>query len=348
MSKSAKKSRFSFILPIIALILIALSAIYLSSRVKNKNTVEKSASAASYNINLTAMGTYTGGNYGIKADWQPATNDTNSSLFIWNGDTCKSAASGYGPGELVWSYPTTTKTTYTHANVGYQPGNKYCVQIWTDFYAGVAGSNPAVIQIPMFSASAVVPSTSNGSYAIKTDWQPPTNDTNSSLFIWNGDTCKSAASGYGPGELIWSQPTNTKTTYTNTSVGYKPGNKYCVQIWNDFYKGIAYTKPFTVQIPLPSCSVTISPSNASVKRNKTLSLEAKVIVANGFVSKVDFTSSDTSIAKINPTTDSSSPYVTILTAQSKAGKTNVAAKVNLYFSGQAYSCSATSAVIVGN
>ncbi|MGD8744475.1 MAG: hypothetical protein PVJ52_02685 [Candidatus Woesebacteria bacterium] len=121
------------------------------SDAQNNRIVKSSCPVVSWPIDLSNTHVREAGStdHGIKYDWEPATNDTESSLFIWNSESCLSYEGGYDSGDLIWSYPTTTKTTYTYYSSIFEEGKSYCGQIWTDFYGGVEGSNPSVVTIPL-------------------------------------------------------------------------------------------------------------------------------------------------------------------------------------------------------
>jgi len=214
-------------------------------------------STSSYPVTLTSTVIQENESYNIRYDWQPLADPT-ASLYIWGGE-CKVGT--YGPGELMDSIPVSTKTSHTYSRVGLQIGDVVCAQIWKDFFAEVTESNPSRVEIglsptptptpyiehPITLSSSIIPSGEDSIHSILYEWNPPTNDTSSSLYIWNGD-CKSE--NYGPGDLIWSEPTTTKTSYIHSPVTY--GNSYCGQIWTDFFDNIPASNPSPVAFITPT------------------------------------------------------------------------------------------------
>ena len=181
-------------------------------------------------------------------------------------------------------------------------------------------------------------STFDGAFTIQYEWSPPA-DSSSSLYIWNG-ACRSGT--YGPGDLLWSQPTNINTSYTYTNFNFNSGDTICAQIWKDFQANEvqsnessvtkAYATPTSAPVntptsapaptptsaPIPtptptqapiSCTVNLSPSliNVAVKSN-TLVIADVSVSGPGTVSGVNFSTADSRFAYFSPTTDYSYPY----------------------------------------
>lgn len=335
MAKIKTSFNLNRVAPLALLTVIGAAAIFTATRTSTAQTFvpEQAAASTTFPISLTTSSTAptTGtGGFTLKADWQPGTgNDSQQSIFFWKGTDCKSVQGGYQPGDLIWSYGTINKSTYSHTSEFYKPGSKFCVQIWNDFYGGVVGSNPSVVEITTLKASPIIPSTTTENYGINTIWQPGSGNDAGSIFFWKGEVCKSSKGGYGPGDLIWSYDASNKSTYMHKAPQYQPGSKYCVQIWKDFYGGVASTLPVVVTIPTPSCTVTLTPNNFTMKKNGTANLEAKVSVKNGLVSQVNFVSSNTSIVKTNPFSDATKPYATKLTGL-QTGNVRIDAHVKLH------------------
>ncbi len=61
----------------------------------------------------------------------------------------------------------------------------------------------------------------------------------------------------------------------------------------------------------PTCSVSLAPSTASITQGTNVSYTATVTVGNGSVDQVNFSSSETSIVTVSPTSDASVPYQTV-------------------------------------
>ncbi|KKQ97399.1 MAG: Cell wall/surface repeat protein [Candidatus Woesebacteria bacterium GW2011_GWB1_39_12] len=82
------------------------------------------------------------------------------------------------------------------------------------------------------------------SYTVRFSWDSVA-PKNSSLYIFQG-SCKSGT--YGPGDLLWSQPTGVNTSYVYTPIRARVGNVYCGQIWIDFNKNIPASNASSVTI----------------------------------------------------------------------------------------------------
>lgn len=65
--------------------------------------------------------------------------------------------------------------------------------------------------------------------------------------------------------------------------------------------------------PAPTCTVSLDPSTASIGQSTDVNYIATVTVGDGSVEQVNFSSSNTSIATINPAADGSRPYQTVAT-----------------------------------
>ena len=85
----------------------------------------------------------------------------------------------------------------------------------------------------------------------------------------------------------------------------------------------------------PTCTVSLAPGSLSLDVGESDLITANVTVQNGSVNRVDFSSSDSGVASIDPTSDSGSPYRTQVTGRS-VGSAQVNASVSLNPSG---SCS---------
>jgi uncharacterized protein YjdB len=84
------------------------------------------------------------------------------------------------------------------------------------------------------------------------------------------------------------------------------------------------TSSFTVSAP--SCTVSLTPTTATAQIGVPTSFTAGVTVANGTVERVDYSSSNTGIATVNPASDTTSPYVTQATGVS-GGTVTITASV---------------------
>ena len=76
--------------------------------------------------------------------------------------------------------------------------------------------------------------------------------------------------------------------------------------------------------PAPSCSLSLAPDPLSLQAGGSALLTANVNVQNTTVTRVDFTSGNSSIATVNPATVFSAPYTTQITGQS-SGNTTITA-----------------------
>ena len=68
--------------------------------------------------------------------------------------------------------------------------------------------------------------------------------------------------------------------------------------------------------PPPTCTVDLTPVNASFSVGTSIDFTASVVPTNGTVDKVNFSSSDTGVATVNPASDSVAIYQTEATGQS--------------------------------
>ncbi|MGB6839245.1 MAG: hypothetical protein WBD86_00305 [Microgenomates group bacterium] len=71
----------------------------------------------------------------------------------------------------------------------------------------------------------------------------------------------------------------------------------------------------------PSCTVDLSPATASIAIGSDITYFSTVTIGSGTVDQVNFSSSNTSVATVNPASDASSPYQTIATGVSAGGST---------------------------
>ena len=63
--------------------------------------------------------------------------------------------------------------------------------------------------------------------------------------------------------------------------------------------------------PTPSCTVSLDPFTISVGQGTDVDYIATVTIGDGTVDQIDFSSSNTSVATVNPASDSSQPYQTV-------------------------------------
>lgn len=94
--------------------------------------------------------------------------------------------------------------------------------------------------------------------------------------------------------------------------------------------------------PVPSCTMSLSPSSLSLQAGQGVILTANVNLSNATVREVRFSSNDTNIARVDPSSDSSSPYRTQVNGV-KGGSTTISSQTLLNPSG---SCSASAPVTV--
>lgn len=88
------------------------------------------------------------------------------------------------------------------------------------------------------------------------------------------------------------------------------------------------TTPTPAPTPTPSCSVSLSPSSASLSVGLEASLVASVTPQNGTVNYVSFSSNDSSVASVDPASDSTAAYSTVVTGVA-AGSATVTAQVTM-------------------
>ena len=100
--------------------------------------------------------------------------------------------------------------------------------------------------------------------------------------------------------------------------------------------------PTPTMPPVPSCTMSLSPLSLSIQSGKSAILTANVNLVNATVKQVNFTSTDTSIVTVNPSSVSSFPYSTNVYGV-KAGSTTISAQTLLNPSG---SCTAPSSTTV--
>ena len=82
----------------------------------------------------------------------------------------------------------------------------------------------------------------------------------------------------------------------------------------------------TITVPTPSCTVNLLPDTPSITLGNTVNFVASVTPTNGTVSQVNFLSGNTSIATVNPASDTTVSYSTVATGAS-VGSTTVRADV---------------------
>lgn len=80
--------------------------------------------------------------------------------------------------------------------------------------------------------------------------------------------------------------------------------------------------------PVASCTVSLLSSESFLQVGEQLSLEADVVPSDGTVSYVEFSSNNTDVLTVNPSSDTSSPYLITATAQS-LGSVYITASVNM-------------------
>jgi len=124
----------------------------------------------------------------------------------------------------------------------------------------------------------------------------------------------------------------------------KPSQEVCLesfyQIRHDCVGGSATPSPTSA--PSPSCSVSLSPSAATVAVGSGVSLVASVVPSDGTVDYVSFSSSDSSVASVDPASDPTAGYSTAATGVAAGGAT-VTARAAM---GGAVRCSDSSTVSV--
>lgn len=85
---------------------------------------------------------------------------------------------------------------------------------------------------------------------------------------------------------------------------------WCYQSAMDWVRIYECTPP----TPPPSCTLSLSPSSITIQMGETSPLVANVTVQNGSTSRVDFSSSNTGVATVNPASDTTYVYSTTVTA----------------------------------
>ena len=94
--------------------------------------------------------------------------------------------------------------------------------------------------------------------------------------------------------------------------------------------------------PSPSCTVDLNPVTASISVGASTDYIASVVPSNGTVDQVNFSSSDTDVATVNPDSDTTAAYQTSATGQS-IGSSTITSSVVM---GGAVRCTNTSALEV--
>lgn len=102
-------------------------------------------------------------------------------------------------------------------------------------------------------------------------------------------------------------------------------------------------RPTSTPTPVVSCSVTLYPLTIYGTVGQNVNLSARILTV-GSVRRVEFISSDTSVASIYPINDYSAPYISVLTPK-KTGYTTATTRV--FLAGKSTpACSDTSPVII--
>ena len=96
--------------------------------------------------------------------------------------------------------------------------------------------------------------------------------------------------------------------------------------------------------PPPTCTVNLLPSSDTVSVGDTSSLTASVVPANGIISKVNFSSSNSSITSVSPPSDTTATYSTVTSANSP-GTATVTADV-IMIGSPSVRCTDTSTITV--
>jgi len=102
--------------------------------------------------------------------------------------------------------------------------------------------------------------------------------------------------------------------------------------------------PTPTPTPVPSCSVSLSPNSLSLIVGSSDLVTANVTVQNATIDRTDFSTSDSGIASIDPSSDSSSPYRTQATGESE-GSAQINASVSLNPSGSCSTGTPTSVTV---
>lgn len=101
--------------------------------------------------------------------------------------------------------------------------------------------------------------------------------------------------------------------------------------------------PRTITCPaVSSCTVSLSPSSYEMSQSSTQDFTAAVTPTNGTVDRVDFSSSNTGVASVSPTSVSSPSYTTTATGNA-AGSVTITADV---YMGGVLTCSDTSSLTI--
>ena len=116
------------------------------------------------------------------------------------------------------------------------------------------------------------------------------------------------------------------------------------EIYFPWQPNVCYAQEI-LNCPVPTCTVTLSPSSITLNQGEKSPLLAIVgNVQGGTVNRVVFSSSNTSVATVNPSSVFSFPYPTTVTTQGVGSATLTG---NVYFNpGGVLGCSATSSITV--
>lgn len=167
-------------------------------------------------------------------------------------------------------------------------------------------------------------------------WTPGANGTEQRLYAGaNKASVETNCPGTDCVVKVTGLPTS-QTSYTTGSV-FSPNTVYYWRVLN--YKDAGCLTASSTKISASSCDIT--PSTLSIPVGSTGTLSS-LVGASADISSVNFSSGNAAVASVNPATDASSPYQTIVSGVS-GGSTNVTANVII---GGATNCSAQSTVNV--
>jgi len=134
---------------------------------------------------------------------------------------------------------------------------------------------------------------------------------------------------------------DSRSPYITTANGVNSGSvTITTQVVMDGSVRCSDTSTFTVTAP--TCSVSLIPSADSTGIGTSTTFSALVSVGRGSVNRVSFSSSNTSIATVSPSSDKKVPYTTNATGVS-SGTTTISAKVEM---GGSIRCSDTSTLTI--
>jgi hypothetical protein len=140
-----------------------------------------------------------------------------------------------------------------------------------------------------------------------------------------------------------SPSSDSSSPYQTRATAVSPGN---ATITSNVYMGgvLRCTDTSAVTVPTPGCTVSLTPVSANIEEGSSRTFGASVNASNGSIDRVEFSSSNSSVASVNPSSDSSPSYSTVVTGvNNNINPVTITARVIMAGSQR---CSDTSSVTV--